>query len=433
MLHGLRGRVALGVFVTSMCVYCFVGTLGFLAIANRGRAATHRRVDAVIDQMERGARSGSNPLRIATADGVTVTIGEVGTSPTDNEVVVRRVVTVGSVPVVLVGRASLAGVREGLRPLFIGLWVVVPVAALFTSFIAWYAMHRALRPVASITALAATIDATRASTRVPVAPTNDEIHQLALTVNAMLDRIEVAARVQRQFTSDAAHELRTPLMVAMAEVELARADRRHDAELLDRLDVQLHRLNVRVDDLMLLAVLDEARAPRRVPEQLDAIIGREALALSDEIEVNAAPLVVNCDADLIATAVRNLLTNALRHRRRVVRISIGHDQPSVERPANKRPSKERHDNMVWIHVDDDGDGVPVERRNEVFARFARLDESRRRDGGGSGLGLAIVASIAAAHGGLAMVGDSPLGGAQFSLCLPLGETPSPDPTTDSAP
>jgi signal transduction histidine kinase len=113
---------------------------------------------------------------------------------------------------------------------------------------------------------------------------------------------------------------------------------------------------------------------------------------------------VPVDRPLAARAVRNLLANAQRHAASRVEVSVVAD-----------------DDRVWVHVDDDGAGVPEEQRTAMFTRFARLDEARSTDRGGSGLGLAIVASVAIAHRGGVEAGDSPLGGARVSMWFPVAQ------------
>ena len=134
----------------------------------------------------------------------------------------------------------------------------MPLGVLVTAVIAGLATRRALRPVSVITDLAATIEARDTTMRVPVPDTDDEIEHLARTVNEMLDRIAAGRAAQRQFTSDAAHELRTPLMALKGEIELAiRAPDDVDVTFLPRLEALGDRLARRVDDLVLLSTLDE--------------------------------------------------------------------------------------------------------------------------------------------------------------------------------
>jgi len=261
-----------------------------------------------------------------------------------------------------------------------------------------------LRPVGSITALAGTIGGANNGARVPVPDTGDEIERLATTVNAMLDRIEEGRAAQRQFTSDAAHELRTPLMALQGELELVASNAQPvDDALLERLDSLCGRLGERIDDLVLLSTLDEARPIALAPIDLLALVREEAAVVAPTAEVNGTSVEVSLDRALVARAIRNLLANARRH--------------AVDRVA---VTVAEADGQVWLHVDDDGPGADPSQRDEIFRRFTRLDEARTADRGGAGLGLAIVASVAEAHGGGVDLAVSPFGGARFSLWLPRG-------------
>jgi two-component system OmpR family sensor kinase len=121
------------------------------------------------------------------------------------------------------------------------------------------------------------------------------------------------------------------------------------------------------------------------------------------------PVQVSGDADLLEQAVRNLVQNALRYAREVVRVSVSVVAGSV----------------AVVTVDDDGPGVPEDRRDDIFGRFVRLEDSRDRDRGGVGLGLAIVAEIVRAHGARVDVSASPIGGARFVVELPIDRAETP--------
>jgi signal transduction histidine kinase len=242
-----------------------------------------------------------------------------------------------------------------------------------------------------------------------VPDTEDEVEHLARTVNEMLDRIAAGQQAQRQFTSDAAHELRTPLMALLGEIELARrAGTPPDADLLARLDDLAQRLARRVDDLVLLSTLDEQPPLDRQPTDLLEVVRAAATTMPARdphppIAVVGEETTASVDRRLLSRAVRNLLSNACRHATCTVRAEVD--------AAGDR---------VWVHVDDDGPGVPPGARELVLRRFGRLDEARHVDSGGAGLGLAIAASVAQAHGGDVVVGDAELGGARISLWVPAG-------------
>ncbi|MBI4935842.1 MAG: HAMP domain-containing histidine kinase [Actinobacteria bacterium] len=402
---GVRGRVTFTVLVVTAALYSVLGTIGFVQIASSGRDAIEERIDEVLDQFEATVRSGNGAVNISTADGVTATAvaGSVVPAAPQGTLQVTRTVEVNGTTLTLVGVSSQARLTDSLRSLYRGLWVAIPLASIVTALMAGLATRRALRPVGAITDLAATIGGSQTGARVPVPDTGDEIERLAVTVNEMLDRIEEGRAAQRQFTSDAAHELRTPLMALQGELELVRDHGAAvDDDLLARLDALSRRLGDRIDDLVLLSTLDEARPLALAPTDVVEVVRDEAASVVPPATVVGDSVAVVVDRALMARAVRNLLANARRHARAVVTVTVATD-----------------DHRVWVHVDDDGPGVDPAARADMFRRFARLDEARSVDRGGAGLGLAIVASVAAAHRGGAEASESPLGGARLSLWVPL--------------
>lgn len=402
-LTGVRGRVTFTVLAITATLYSLLGTVGFVAIANGGRDAIRERVGEVLDQLEAGVRSGTGTVTLSTADGVEAVVVDPAQVPAlpPGSLQVKRTVEIRGTTVVLVGTTSQARLTDSLRTLYLGLWIAIPLGAVLSALMAGMATHRALRPVGSITTLAGTIGSTHTTARVPVPDTGDEIESLANTLNAMLDRIEEGRSAQRRFTSDAAHELRTPLMALQGELEMvgSRAQVVDDA-LLERLDALCARLGERIDDLVLLSTLDEGRPLMLHPCDLAALARDEAAVVVPSAEVTGEPLEVSLDRDLVARAIRNLLANARRHASERIAVTV-----------------EVVGDRVWLHVDDDGPGIDPALAPSVFGRFTRLDEARTGDQGGAGLGLAIVASVAQAHGGGVAASHSPLGGARMSLSL----------------
>jgi signal transduction histidine kinase len=241
--------------------------------------------------------------------------------------------------------------------------------------------------------------------RVPVSPIGDEVTDLGQTLNAMIARVEAAADRQREFVSDASHELRSPISSIRAQLESAlrtpdRIDWPDVAAVVLAEDLRLEHM---VNNLLALAKIEEGRIAPRAEVDLDEIV------LSQRSRMTAVPLDLTGvsagrvwgNQDELTSVVRNLMDNAARHADSQVRVSLQQAGP-----------------WVVLRVDDDGPGVPVEERSTVFERFARLQEGRARDAGGAGLGLALTKRIVEQHGGRISVEDSPLGGASFVVALP---------------
>jgi signal transduction histidine kinase len=324
-LTGVRGRVTFTVLAVTAALYSLLGTVGFVAIANSGRDAIRERIGEVLDQLEAGVRSGTGTVTLSTADGVEAVVVDPAQVPAvpAGSIQVTRTVEIRGTTVVLVGTTSQARLTDSLSSLYRGLWIAIPLGAVLSALMAGLATHRALRPVGSITALAGTIGAANSAARVPVPDTGDEIEGLATTVNAMLGRIEEGRTAQRRFTSDAAHELRTPLMALRGELELvgSKAQPMDDA-LLERLDVLCGRLGERIDDLVLLSTLDEGRPLALAPVDLVALARDEAAVVAPAATVSSSDVVAPADPALMARAVRNLLANARRHAAAQVQVSV---------------------------------------------------------------------------------------------------------------
>jgi signal transduction histidine kinase len=314
--------------------------------------------------------------------------------------------------VIVVGR-SLDGADETLGTVVMLLLIAVPLLIVLVSGTTWLVVGRALRPVERMRREVDEVTATNLHSRLAVPSDADEIARLAGTMNSMLDRLERSQHAQRQFISDASHELKSPLasLRQYAEVATVHPDRITPNELAEAILDEGSRLERLVQGMLLLARADEnALEASRTAVDLDDLVLREAKRLRDSTsltvstsEVGAAR--VRGDEGLLGQIARNLIDNAARHARAHVALSLGRSDIGAH-------------HEVVLAVDDDGDGVPPEERGRVFERFVRLDEARARDSGGSGLGLAIARELARAHGGDVTVGASPLGGARFEVRLP---------------
>jgi signal transduction histidine kinase len=292
-----------------------------------------------------------------------------------------------------------------------------PVAVLLMGGATYLVVALTLRPVAALRHGASVITAKGlADNRLPVPSAHDEIHNLAVTLNAMLDRISSATKRQRTFVGDAAHELRSPLASLRVQLEVAqRLGPEEDwKSLIDDVLVDVGRLDRLVYDLLSLARMDENAAvlPRRQPVRLDELAAevvagnryaRVPVTLCDQSQVT-----VIGDPDGLRRVLVNLVDNAVRHASGSVDVAV-----DVERNRGDNPE-------AVLRVTDDGPGIAPEERERVFDRFYRLEASRSRESGGTGLGLPIVRDLARAHNGTVRLHDRPDGkpGLQAVVRLP---------------
>jgi two-component system OmpR family sensor kinase len=317
--------------------------------------------------------------------------------------------------------------------------ILVGLAVLAGLAVVGYSMVRtALRPLTEIELTAAAIGRGDLSRRVPDHHPRTEMGRLSRALNAMLEQIERAfgaraaseARAlrseerMRRFVADASHELRTPLTSIRGFAELHRQGAVTDpaavSDLLARIEDEATRMGLLVDDLLLLARLDEERplqfAPVDVAEVAHAATeSARAAAPEREVEVVVDPpgrddadgLVVAGDEHRLRQVVANLIGNALAY-------SPADTPVSVRVAPAERDGRE----LVALEVVDRGQGLTAEQAERVFERFYRTDAARSRAQGGTGLGLSIVAAITRAHDGTVEVVTSPGEGATFRVLLP---------------
>ncbi|WP_377266899.1 ATP-binding protein [Peterkaempfera sp. SMS 1(5)a] len=286
-----------------------------------------------------------------------------------------------------------------------------PLLLLTVAFVTWRVTGRALRPVEAIRAQVAAIGEQALHHRVPIPRGNDEIVRLATTMNAMLDRLDVAGRRQRQFIADASHELRSPIAVlrTQLEVALAHPDPEVRTDLLEGALEDTDRLQSLAADLLLLARLDAGAVERPTrPVDLAEIVRGTVLSLGNEphrvtLDLQEEVLVLGNRQWLVRLAT-NLVVNAQRHARHTITVRVYAD-------ADPRTSV--------LEVHNDGPAIRPSDRHRIFERFTRLDDARSRDHGGTGLGLPIALDIAQHHGGTVAVVDSPRG-ATFQARFPAG-------------
>ncbi len=289
-------------------------------------------------------------------------------------------------------------------------FIAIGATSLVAALLAGYLLAaRTASPLRRFAATAAEVDAGDLTPRLDPSPVAAaELRTLAEAFNHMLDRLDRAFAQQRQFVSDASHELRSPLTAIRGQLEvLARSESPSAAEI-HRVEAmtltEMRRVERLVDDLLALARLDEGVAPALREVQVGPFLSGLAGAQEGIAEVGELPDGAVCiDPDLVAQVVRNLLSNARRH----------------AGPGGRVALSARADGAgLVVSVDDDGPGIPPQQRERVFDRFHRSEPARDRASGGSGLGLGIARSIVELHGGRIWVDDSPLGGARVSFELP---------------
>jgi two-component system OmpR family sensor kinase len=334
-------------------------------------------------------------VRASIEDGATGML-VVATSLEDVDSTLHRLLLIEALVTILV----IGGIAA------LGLWVV----------------RLGLRPLGEIEDTAAAIAAGDLSRRVERAEERTEVGRLGLSLNAMLTQIETSFRAQeaserrlRRFVADASHELRTPLAAVRAYAELfERGASARPADLersMSGISRESERMSVLVDDLLLLARLDDGRPLERVPVELDDVVGEavetsQAVDPGRPIELRAERAVVVGDRVRLRQIVDNLLANVRAHTPAGTPVSV---------------SLTRVNGSAEIAVSDSGPGLDDEHLEHVFERFYRADASRARASGGVGLGLAIVAAVAEAHGGSVSASSEPGHGATFRIALPLAD------------
>jgi two-component system OmpR family sensor kinase len=310
-------------------------------------------------------------------------------------------------------------VSEALRHLVLieGVSAAVLLALLGTG--AWFILRRGLRPLEHMATSARSISAGDLSQRVESSDPKTEVGELGLALNTMLGEIEEAFREReatehrlRQFLADASHELRTPLTSIQGFAELYRlgGDQEHvdQPTIFRRIEEESARMKGLVEDLLLLARLDQTRPAQRVPVDLAVLAAdacSDAVAAAPDRGVSLVapdPVVVLGDADHLRQAIGNLVSNALRHTPSGTPLEVS---ATLEGGA------------AVVRVRDHGPGLDAEALEHAFDRFWQADAARV--GKGAGLGLAIVTGIAAEHGGTATAANAPDGGAVFTLHLPM--------------
>ena len=334
--------------------------------------------------------------------------GEEMATPVGDIVLFTQRVNTSAGPLTVAVASPLESAQRSADELGNGLWLLTAFLTLLVGALAWVIAGRALRPVEAIRTEVLSISGTTMHRRVPVPAGRDEVRRLAETMNEMLDRLEAASARQREFVSDASHELRSPVATMRTDLEVALRDPEHAnwPELATRLLAENERLGTLVDDLLELARLDEGRTDAtHAAVDIDELVLADVSRRTGAIEFDTRAVSggrVDGSSRQLTQVVRNLLDNAARHANG--RVAVGVATVGSE---------------VVLSVEDDGPGIAPEDRTRVFDRFTRLDAGRARDVGGSGLGLALVKRIVSIHGGTVQVAETNgQGGARFEVRLP---------------
>jgi signal transduction histidine kinase len=294
-------------------------------------------------------------------------------------------------------------------------FILAGILALAGALLASYLIGtRVSRPLRRMAAVAARVDAGDLHPRIhDPGGQGYEVRVLADAFNHMLDRLTDAFAGQRAFVADASHELRTPLTVIRGQLEVLAAQENPSGAEVRRVELlvqaEIARISRLVDDLLVLAKSEQTQFLLIEPIDLPMFVGElwdgMSLIARRRFELGPVPAgTLRADPDRLAQALRNMVGNAIEHTA---------DEHGLVRMRVELIGGQH----IRFLVEDDGPGIPVEQREQIFDRFHRTDAARDRASGGTGLGLAIVRAIAAAHGGTVTAGRSPEGGARIELEL----------------
>jgi signal transduction histidine kinase len=418
--RSLRTRLALLIGVAVLVLLVVAGLVVAQIVGGQLQTSLEREVDRALDRAAAAAASGdpiddvvmrSGGPAIQTLDQITrlplgtadLLDGQIATLDSDGEQVLvgrRNVVLPDGSSATVIATAPLADMNATVRGIRIAAVTVPPVLAALMAAAVWLSVGRALQPVERLRSDADRIRDSNSRGRLTPPGSASELDRLAATLNDMLDRVVSSADRQREFVSNASHELRSPITTVRAALEV---DRSLQPDTRAVVVPELTRLERLVDDLLSLARLTEGGEPAFTEIDLDDLVREQAALVRVPVVDTSAvtPVKVYGDRPSLEHAVRNLLYNAQRHARTRVVISLS-----------------ASGGRAVLHVDDDGTGVAAHHRATIFDRFTRLDDGRARDHGGAGLGLAIVRAATDLHRGTAECDESPLGGARFTVNIP---------------
>ena len=294
-------------------------------------------------------------------------------------------------------------------------WLITVAVTIVSAAIAYFVSGQALKPLRKLSQQTEKIDQDSISDIRLNEDTVKEFRQLSVSVNLMLDRLSESFATQRQFSGNAAHELRTPLAIMQTKLELFAAEHKNlegdTAELVRSQAEQLDRLSKLVHTLLEMSNLSSVPRSERIelaPLVEEIITDLTPLASQNDItmEQDCDNVVITGSDALIYRLVFNLIENAVKYNRRGGSVSV---------------SVHKENNVVVVRVSDTGCGIPEEYRESIFQPFFRVDKSRSRQMGGVGLGLALVHEIAVLHGGSVRAEPGNKVGTVFIVTLPAGD------------
>ncbi|PIJ60984.1 sensor histidine kinase [Mesotoga sp. H07.pep.5.3] len=311
---------------------------------------------------------------------------------------------------------SLSSVRVALFRLSRLMMLIGPTIIILAVVGGFYLAKKSLEPVERITLLAEEISVEKLNKRLNLALPDDELGHLASTFDGMLERLEESVKKQRQFTSDAAHELRTPLAAIRSIVDVTLHRDRSSEEYvsaLSRIQREIERLSGLIDDLLIITRLENTLPKREfavfsvsaliweVLETMMVLAKEKNIEIETDLQENVE---IAGDRKHLSRAVFNLVDNAIKYTPENGKIRI---------VARLSESNER----IEIIVEDNGIGIQLEDMERIFDRFYRVDRARSQTRG-TGLGLSIAKEIVKAHGGVISVKSSPGKGSTFKVSLP---------------
>ena len=329
--------------------------------------------------------------------------------------------------------SSLEDVEDALNTLFIILMIAVPFALMVASLGGQFLANKALKPVDNITQTARMITSQNLNQRIKPLKVKDEISRLIETFNEMISRLDQSFRQIKQFSTDASHELKTPLTILKGEVEVTLRKKRmsdeYEQTLRSNLE-EINRMSQIVDDLLFLSRADIGEV-RLNKEKIDlteilneVVVQMNILAQAKNIRIETSnhhgDIHIFGDALRIRELFLNLIENGIKYTedRGSIHVILTKDDLPHDRSAPDRIEGEQTE-FVKIIVSDTGIGIAKEDQERIFDRFFRVDKARSREQGGSGLGLSISKWIVEAHHGEITVESEIEKGSSFIVRLPL--------------